>query len=379
MLRVKMRPIMALELGSLGKLFSKGGAQSSPQGAIGIDLGSSSIKVVQLRRDGDTVVLDTYGELQLGPYAGVEVGRATNLDAGKLAEALGDIMREASVTSRNAGTAVPYAASFIAILSIPSAQTNTANALENIIPIEARKYVPVPINQVTLDWFVVPPRKGVKENTKITRILLAAIHNEAMSKTQAVLDRAGVANAFHELEIFSSIRSSVDRPDDTVMIIDIGAGTTKLYVVSEGIVQATHSVNVGGQDMSSGLAQALELKLDAAEEMKRQVGLLANDNPRIGRTLSFTLERIATDARRTIEAYERMAGSAPIASVVVSGGGSVLKGLDEYLEKALGRKVVSANPFSKVVYPAFLEDTLKEIGPSFAVAVGIALRRLTEG
>jgi type IV pilus assembly protein PilM len=365
---------MALAFGTLGKkLFSR--SESSPQGVLGIDLGSSSIKLVQLRTEDGNVTLDTYGELQLGPYAGLGVGRATNLEAPRLAEALSDIITEAGVSSRNAGTAVPYASSFITVIPVPVA--NTPGALEHIIPIEARKYVPVPISQVTLDWFIVPPHRDTPEGGKGTRILLAAIHNEAMARSRAVLTQAGVANAFDELEIFSSIRSSIDDPASTVMVLDIGAATSKLYIVAEGVVQATHSLPVGGQDMTSSLAQSLELTHEAAEEMKRQVGLTAEDNPRIARAMSFILERIAMDARRMIEAYERT-GSSPVTSIVLSGGGSALRGLEEYLERALGRKVTSANPFSKVVYPAFLDATLKEIGPSFSVALGVALRRLSE-
>lgn len=344
-------------------------------GVLGIDLGSSSIKIVQLKNDSSGVKLETYGELQLGPYAGVEVGRATNLEVGRLTEALRDILSEAQTTTRVAGTAVPYAASFIAMLNVPV--ENTPGALDNLIPLEARKYVPVPINQVTLDWFVVPHAKGAE--VRGTKVLLAAIHNESLSKAEAVLAQTPVQNSFHELEIFSTIRSSVEKAEDTVLIVDIGAGTTKLYVVSEGIVQATHSLPLGGQEMTSGLSKALELPIDEAEEMKRQVGLMATDNPRIARALSFTLERIAADARRMIEAYERTPGVAPISSIILSGGGSALQGLDAYFEQILARKVTSANPFSKVVYPAFLEGTLKEIGPSFSVALGIALRRLAEG
>lgn len=368
---------MVIGLSSLGKKLRSLAGERPLQGVIGIDFGSSSIKVVQLKQEEDSVVLETYGELQLGPYAGVEMGRATNLEASRLSEALRDILTEASVSSRNAGTAVPYASSFVTVLSLPV--PNDAATLGTVIPIEARKYVPVPISQVTLDWFVIPPTKGAAPQEDTTKVLLAAIHNEAMSKSRTVLSDAGVANSFHEIEIFSTIRSSIEHPSETVLVADIGAGTTKLYIVSQGLVQATHSLNVGGQDMTSGLAQALELTISEAEEMKRQVGLTSTDNPRIGRALSFALERIATDARRMVEAYERTQGAAPVSSIVLAGGGSALRGIEEYLEEILGRTVRAAHPFSKVVYPAFLETTLKEIGPSFSVAMGVALRRLQEG
>ena len=365
---------MASPLSSLSSYFNF--ASSKKGGSvIGIDFGSSSIKVVQLKLEGQTVVLETYGELQLGPYAKLEVGRATNLSAASMAEALTDILEEATVTTREAGVAVPYASSFVAVIELP---TKDQDALSTIIPMEARKYVPVPIAQVTLDWFVIPERKGHEGDARSTRVLLAAIHNEALAKFKSVIKGAGVKSAFTEIEIFSTIRSSIQNHQDTVMVIDIGAASSKLYIVSLGVVQATHSVNVGGQDLTSSLSKSLELSMAEAEEIKRQVGLTAVDNPRIERALSFPLERIFSDARRMLALHEQEKGVMPASLVILSGGGAVLHGMEEYAEHALGRKVVRANPFSKVSYPAFLEKILVEIGPSFAVAMGVALRRLEE-
>jgi type IV pilus assembly protein PilM len=362
---------MASPFGKLSKLFA---LESKPEtgSVIGIDFGSSSIKVVQVREERGGVLLETYGELQLGPYASVEIGRATNLEPQRLAEALRDIMREASVTTANAGIAIPYVSSFVTVITVP---TQNDTQLSAIIPIEARKYVPVPVNQVTLDWFVVPQKKG--QESSRTRILLAAIHNEALSKYKTATGGANVASAFSEIEIFSTIRSSVARPEDTALIVDMGAATTKLYVVSGGLVQATHSMTVGGQELTQSLAKALELPQEQAEELKRQVGLSATDNPRIERALSLSLERIAVECRRFLDAYERT-GAPTVATIILSGGGATLKGIDAYMHNALGRTVVHAEPFLKVGYPAFLEETLKEIGPSFSVAVGVALRRLGE-
>lgn len=347
-------------------------AQKGPTSVLGIDFGSSSIKVVQLRQDDGVVVLETYGELQLGPYAKIEVGRATNLSPARLIAALKDILREAGVTTNAAGVAVPYSASFVAVISLP-AESN--EALQSMIPIEARKYVPVPIAQVTLDWFAIPETKGV--DSRGMRVLLAAIHNEALAKFKTVVTGGEIVSSFNEIEIFSSIRSVVSNQSDTVMIMDIGAALTKLYIVSGGIVQATHSINIGGQDFTSSLSKSLELSMEKAEEMKREVGLTAKDNPRIERALSFPLERIFIESRRVLEGYERQ-GGVTVTSVVLSGGGATLKGLEEYAQNSLGRSIVRAHPFSKVRYPAFIEPTLKDIGPSFAVALGVALRRLQE-
>src|SRR3989344_7652217 len=113
---------------------------------IGIDIGSAYLKVVQLRRKVGKAVLETYGELALGPYAGSEIGRATNLPVPALAEALRDLLREAHVTTANGAVAVPFASSLVTTIDMPAL---SEQELSSAVPIEARKYVPVPISEVS--------------------------------------------------------------------------------------------------------------------------------------------------------------------------------------------------------------------------------------
>lgn len=348
-------------------------SQDSGSGAIGVDIGSSSIKVVQLKRRGQTVVLETYGELQLGPYADLDIGRATNLDAGRVSEALIDVMREASVTSKNAGFSIPYAASFVAIIEMPA---RSDEELAAMVPIEARKYVPVSINDVSIDWFVIPPPKGATQKNGVVNVLLAAIHNDTIFKYQDIIKRSALLSQFTEIEIFSTIRAS-DAGSAPTLIIDIGASTTKMYIVAGDVVQRTHSVNVAGQDMTLALSKSLELSGEQAEEMKRQLGMQKDQDPRLREALLFTVERIATEATRMIARFERDT-SLSIERVILSGGGGTLQGLDTFLANTLQKDVSRITPFQKAEYPAFLEDTLTAAGPSFANAFGAAYRRLTE-
>ncbi len=369
---------MQFDFSKLTNMLGIGGLAREDKGVVGIDIGSSSIKVVQLKRLHGSAALETYGELQLGPYANVEIGRATNLDPARLSEALVDIVREASVSSKQVALSISYSASFITVFSLPSADEGQ---LASMVPIEARKYVPVPIGEVSLDWFVIPESRGDKQSTKknpSTRILLAAIHNEALEKYQTVVKNAALVTGFTEIEVFSTIRSSVLEDDGVVLLLDLGAGTTKLYIVASGIVQRTHSMTVGSQDMTLSLSQALELSVADAEELKRQVGLTdAGNDPRITQTLNFTLERILGESNRVVRAYETNTGT-KISKIILTGGGVLLKGLLAHATTYFEREVTVADPFSKVEYPAFLEDTLKEAGPSFGVAIGVALRKLNE-
>lgn len=367
---------MPFSFSKLAKSVAFGGLSKDAGGVVGIDIGSSSIKVVQLKNVRGVATLETYGELQLGPYAGVEIGRATNLDATKLSEALVDIVNEASVSSKQAALGISYSSSFVTVVSFPA---GSDAQLQSMVPIEARKYIPVPTTEVTLDWFVIPDQRGGKgKENAATRVLLAAIHNEALAKYRTVMKNAALEASFVEIEIFSTIRSSVDAQGGTCVILDIGAGTTTLFVVRNGVVERTHSVTVGSQDMTLALAASLELQVADAEELKRQAGLLAGENdPRIAQSLSFTLDRILHESSRAIQAYEN-GSEDPIKKVILTGGGSLLKGLPERAAEHFKKDIVLADPFAKVSYPAFLEDTLKSAGPSFAVAMGVALRRLNE-
>ena len=143
---------MAFSLSTVAQTLSS--LISSKEGSvIGIDIGASAIKIVQLRASHGVAILETYGEIALGPYAKVPIGKATKLSPEQLAQALLDLMKEANVTARKGGISIPFSASLISILDLPKVD---AKQLARMIPLEARKYIPVPTDEVKLDWFVIP-------------------------------------------------------------------------------------------------------------------------------------------------------------------------------------------------------------------------------
>ncbi|MFM2374172.1 MAG: hypothetical protein RLZZ234_167 [Candidatus Parcubacteria bacterium] len=372
---------MAFEIKKLGKLLDMGSDALHGTNVVGIDIGTSSIKVVSLTEGKTGAALETYGEMQLGPYAGLDIGRATNLEPGPLGGALVDILKEANVTASQGALAIPHSASFVAITNFPATDPEQ---LASMVPLEARKRIPMAMNEVTLDWFVIPDRRpvlveeGVPAPKSGTPVLLAAIYNEALKRYRTVVQRAGLAIAVNEIESFSVIRSSVHEDETTVMVLDLGATSTKMYVIQDGILHETHRMPIGGHDLTTAIVGGLQITDGEAEEVKRQFGFVTGVyDPRITAALATPVERIVHEVQRVRERYEK-GGSEKITKVVLAGGGAMLKGFREALENALAIPVVLSNPFSKVEYPAFLEATLKEIGPSFAVALGVALRRLAE-
>jgi type IV pilus assembly protein PilM len=354
---------------SLVTLFNK-----TDGSVIGVDLGSSAIKVVQLKKKRGKAVLETYGELSLGPYAGTQIGRATSLSNDKIVEALTDLLKESNTTTVNAGVSIPLSSSLVTFIKMPALDNKQ---LEQMIPIEARKYVPVPITEVMLDWWIVPKEQSGEEQGSVD-VLVVVIHNEALGKYQAIANKTGLQTSFYEIELFSTIRAGLEQSMDTQMVFDMGAASTKLYIVERGILKNSHTINRGSQDITLAISKAMSVSVEEAEKMKRTYGLKGGGEQReLSEIIALTLDYIFYEANRVLLNYQKRYNKT-INNVVLSGGGVLLKGLGELAASSFQTEVALADPFAKVEAPAFLSDVLKSAGPEFAVALGIALRKLQE-
>lgn len=365
---------------------------SQGQSVVGIDIGSSSIKVVQLKKKGGKAVLETYGELALGPYAGVEIGRATSLPNEKIAEALKDLLKEANVTTRSAGISIQAASSLLSFIKMPELDQKQ---LATMIPIEARKYIPVPVSEVALDWWVIPkeeaafsefekapvppaPGSPAAQKERGLDILLVVIHNDVLNRLSAISSAAALQTSFFEIEIFSSMRSVVDQSLESIMVFDMGAGSTKLYVIERGILRASHTINRGSQEITLAISRSLGMSVGDAEHIKRTVGLSPEpENKQVREIVTLNLDYIFAETNRVIGSYERKYNK-NISKVVLTGGGSLLKGFLDLARTKFQTEIVLGDPFAKTEAPAFLEPILRTAGPEFAVAIGIALRKLQE-
>lgn len=367
------------------KLFNK-----EDESVIGVDIGSSAIKVVQIRKKRGQAVLETYGELALGPYGGQGIGQAVVLPTERVSQALTDLLKEkeVNITTRKCGISIPFSSSLMTLVEMPEA---SQKQLATMIPLEARKYIPVPVSEVMLDWSIIPrneikkeeetlPLVGESANTagigKKIDILLVAIHNETISRYKQIVDKTGLQAGFFEIEIFSTMRAVLDDTLSPVMIMDMGAASTKLYIVERGIVRTSHTINRGSQDITLTISKSLGIPQDRAEVMKREIGASGEDKT-LADVISLTLDFIFTEANHTLLTYEKKYNKA-VSKVILVGGGSALKGLEPLAEASFKTDAVAGHPFGKLATPAFLENVLKQTGPEFAVAIGLALRRLAE-
>lgn len=362
---------------------------SEDKSVLGVDIGSSAIKIVQIKKKNGQAVLETYGELALGPYSGAIIGQAVSLPAEKIAEALKDLMaeKEVKITTTKSGLSIPFASSLMTSIEMPA---TSEKQLATMVPLEARKYIPVPISEVQLDWSVIPkdkmepgavapvdPNAPAPTTPPIEKleVLVVAIHNDTLAKYKTIVDKSGLTPSFFEIELFSTMRAVVEEGLKPVMIMDIGAASTKLYIVERGVVKSSHTVSRGSQDMTLNISQSLSIPVEKAELLKRHKGLLGEKE--LTDILALSLDYIFQEANRALLAFEKKSNKA-VSKIILVGGGATLKGLPEVAKANFKTPAEVGDPFSKLAAPAFLENVLKETGPEFAVAIGVALRRLAE-
>jgi type IV pilus assembly protein PilM len=363
-------------LSSLGQAFK----QSPSESVFGLDIGSSAIKIVQLKKKGGKAVLETYGALALGTYAGVSVGQITNLPVDKLSEAIADVLRETSITTKRGAISIPSSSSLIFTVELPYMVTE--NQYPTAIPAEARKYIPVPISEVSLDYWPIPKQEQLstpgEENSSQTKneVLVVAIHNDVITKYRDIVEKTALTADLFEIEIFSSIRSVLGHEPSPVLIMDLGASKTKLSIVDHGIVRGFHVVNRGGQDISFALSKAMNIPFAQADEMKRTYGIAGGAaDPNIGEIIRLQLDYIFSESSSVILNYEKKYNKS-VSKVIMLGGGALMKGFQDYAKANFRSDVELGDPFAKTEAPAFLQNILSETGPEFAVAIGLALREL---
>lgn len=368
---------------NIKQLFS-GMAKGKSDMYVGIDIGSSYIKVVQLKKETGRVVLETYGEVALGPYQEEGfVGELTNLPPEKMAEAISNLLTQANVTAKEAVISISSSTSLIFILKLPKI---SQRELSGVVQNEARKYIPVPLTEISLDWWIIPEREVYEDSESgdfdpnkknDVDVLVAAVRNEVVDRYNEISKILGkFSSSVYEIETFSGIRASFKHELAPVMLIDFGAAGTRIAVVEHGVVRKFHSVNRGAAYLTSSIKKSLQIEFDEAETLKREVGLdKTHSNEEVYKILSTGANYLFSEIKNVLFDYERDYKK-PVSKIILTGGGSLLNQLREEIESKYNITTVHADPFGKVLSPDFLEGVLQEAGPEFVVAVGLALQGL---
>ncbi|MBA7596530.1 Cell division protein FtsA [subsurface metagenome] len=348
----------------------------APKSFLGVDIGTFSIKVVEVSKAGKRRKLENYGEIQassLYEKAFRTFEKSTLTIANQdVVRAISGVLKEAKTRSKKAYFSIPDFSSFFTTFTLP---TMTEEELPQAIEYEARQHIPLPLSEVTLDWQII---EGKTINHKPTpfKILLVAVPNEIIQQYQDIAMNAKLELLSLEAEVFGLARALIktSEKEQTTALIDIGARSTTISIINKGILNISHSFDTSGNDLTNLIAKGLNVDYTKAEQFKKKHGLLPSEAGT--REVMLPLIDLILNEIKKISSNFYITEKKEIEKVIVAGGSALIPGLADYFSKSLNKPVEIANPFSDIYYPPILEDILKKQGPSYAIALGTALRGL---
>lgn len=350
--------------------------KKTPKSYLGIDIGTSAIKIIELSKKGERIKLENFGELKSQalyqkPFRTFEKNTLLLL-ADDIALAIKGILKETQIQSRSASFAIPDFSSFFTNIELPPM---AAEELAEAVNFEARRYIPLPISEVVLDWSVIEGKPSPDKGGEKIKVLLVAVPKEIINQYQEIAKKSGLELLALEAEVFGLIRSLTDKEQGMVSLIDIGAQSTIVSLVEKAVLKESHSLDLGGNELTRVIARARNIDFWKAEELKAKFGLLTGQTEDISSALFPLVDSILEEIKNVAQNFSRIKNK-EISQFILAGGAAYLPGLQEYFSQKLEKEVTVGSPFSKIFTPPVLSETLKEIGPAFAVAVGMALREL---
>lgn len=349
----------------------------SPKKSLGVDIGTSVIRVVELSKAGEKIKLENYGYIQSKflyekPFRISKRG-ILSFSTHDIAKTIAAILEEAKIRTRIANFSIPDFSSFFTTFQLPPM---TKEELSQAIRFEARQHVPLPISEIVLDWILIEgePSSQKKQDLKV---MLVAVPKRVVQQYQEIANLAGLEPQNLEAEVFALKRALIDRTEDkekVVVLVDIGAESTTCSVVEGGILKVSHSFDISGNNLTKSLVDSLQIDIELAEELKLKYGLLPAGQV-IHRVLQPFFDSIIIEIRRISQDFLKREGK-DIQEIILAGGTANIRGIKGYFEEKIKKEINIGNPFSNISYPQILEKTLRENGPPLAIAIGLALERL---
>lgn len=342
---------------------------------LGVDIGVGGLKLVELANEKGRAKLLTYAYVERP----LEEQSKPLLDTPKIvADLLVKMSKSSGTVTTHAVSGLPQHAVFDAVISVPV--TKDPKQMKMLVEAQIRKLTPIPFDEMIIDTKMIdeiPKIEKGKENLPQkdhVRVLVTGAGKTLVQKYVESFKMAKIELVALETEAFALIRSLIGHDKSIILILDIGATRTNLTIVDKGIPFFTKSVNVGGGLLTKQIAEQMGISLAEAEQMKFDLAKGPNDGtPPVVEQL---LQPILNEINYTIGEFRRQEDhqQAHVEKIIITGGSAHLPGMVSYLSNKLNINVYVGDPWARVSVPEALRPVLDEIGPRFAVAIGLAMR-----
>jgi len=329
---------------------------------LGVDIGTSNIKIAEIFfEDADKAVLSAYGIVN-APYQ--LTGKNDAEAIAPIASILKNLVAKAGVSNNKCVISLPNSAVFTSIIELPQM---SAKELGSAVEFEAKKYVPLALNDVDLSWSIIG--SGAETETK-QKILLTAVPKQITKDYLQIFSLAGLIPEVGEIEVLALIRSLIGNQPLNCAIIDIGAKSTGVNIIEGGLLRLSRNLNIGGETITKKIAQTLNISFARAEQFKKDFGV--SSSTFLPETIKPVLNLIKSEVKQLLTLFQ--SHNSKLDNLILVGGGSNLPGIVEYFSD-LAIPVTLGNPLGAVFYSQSLSEILKRYSLSLSIAIGLALRR----
>jgi len=338
---------------------------------IGVDIGTSTIKAVEIKIKEKKPVLSNYAWMKIPIVA---ANTSQFFPDVFLAECLKKITKESKMTKGDFFMSLQSSGALMTLIKLPQLP---AEDMEQAIQFEAHKYIPTSLDEVSLSWGIIKndavagvPAAGSQE----VQVLLIAVPKNKIRRYESIARMGGVYLRAIEIESFSLVRSLIGNDAGRFIVVDIGSRVCNILLVEKGEIKISRNIDAGGKDITKAIATGLSVGEERAESLKiSKMDFLGKESNIVFPCLDLITGEIK---RILLSYYKKEDPNGIVDGLILSGGTASLTGLDKYFSSIFNTKVLVGNPFGRVAHDARLENRIKEIGPQFSVAVGLALKGL---
>ncbi len=340
---------------------------------IGLDIGASSIKVIQLAQSKKGTELKTFGVLPLAPEVIVD---GAIMDAEVVVDTIKQAVKEFKAKGKYA--AISVAGHSVIVKKIIVADMSRQE-LEGAIETEAQQYIPFDIEDVNVDFQILESNESLESGEMA--ILLVAVKKEKVEEHIQLIREASLDPIVVDVDAFA-LENAYElnyelEPDLVVGLVDIGASTMNINILQDGVSSFVRDISIGGDQYTEAIQKEFNVSFDVAERLKR--GQLVEDISQddVLAIVNTVSDDIAVEIQRSFDFFRASTMDVAVDKLYLAGGCSLFGGIDRFFEEKLGVQVEIFNPFRNIKVPRrFDKDYIESIAPQAAVAVGLALRRL---
>jgi type IV pilus assembly protein PilM len=336
--------------------------------AIGLSIGSSSVKIVELKKSGRGWKLLHFGVIQLPDDA---VVNREIMNGISVTESIRSLVNQIKLSNKSVCTALSGSAVIIKRMSI---EVPKKTDLQDQVFWEAEQYLPFDVSEVVMDYHVLTKGKEAK-----TDLIFVAAKSTVLDAYTGVIQDAGLNPKIVDTDYFAlQTLFEANYPgnqQDPTMIVDIGASSMKLIAVHGGIPVFTKDASIGGKNLTAEIQRHLNLSFNDAETLKTSSN--PNELPQeVSDLMTVTAGNFAIEIKRALDIYSASSTGAPITQVLLCGGSSKIPNLSKSIEEVIEIPVQLMNPFNAISYDpgVFTDEYIATISPIAAIPIGLAIR-----